>query len=132
MYICKSIWTPVIGQELQVKPEDNNEHDKHAVSVIMDNRTVGHLPRTISCDCAMPLTPVCIGDPVFIIKIMLDPLAFIGGPAFIRDQLLETGIYIISVFLECHVELKCPTFIVTSKNMRAVIQNVTVDRKPFL
>ena len=56
-HVYKSIWTPVIGQELQVKPEYDNEHDKHAISVIMGDRTVGHLPQTISCDCATPLTP---------------------------------------------------------------------------
>ena len=26
-HVYKSIWTPVIGQELQFKPEDDNEHD---------------------------------------------------------------------------------------------------------
>ena len=100
-HVYKSIWMPVICQELQVKPEDDNEHDKHAVSVIMGDRTVGHLPRTISCDCATPLTPpACIGDPAFIIKIMLDPLAFIRGLAFIRDRcLLEEIRYICSMVL---------------------------------
>ena len=47
-HIYKSIWTPVIGEELHTKLEEDNEHDKHAVAVILDDRTVGHLPCTIS------------------------------------------------------------------------------------
>ena len=47
-HLYKSIWMPVIGQELLVKPEDNNKLDKHTVSVIMSDHTVGHIPHTIS------------------------------------------------------------------------------------
>ena len=28
-HIYKDIWTPVIGEELTVIPEENNEHDPH-------------------------------------------------------------------------------------------------------
>lgn len=47
-HVYKSIWTPVISQELLVKPEDDNEHDKNTVSVIRGDCTVGHIPRTTS------------------------------------------------------------------------------------
>ena len=29
-HIYKSIWTPIIGEELVLKAQDDNEHDKHA------------------------------------------------------------------------------------------------------
>ena len=32
-HIYKSIWTPVLGEELSVEPENGNEHDRYAVSV---------------------------------------------------------------------------------------------------
>ena len=47
-HVYKSIWTPVIEQELNTKAEDSNEHDRHAVAVMLDDRVVGHLPRSIS------------------------------------------------------------------------------------
>lgn len=31
--IYKLIWTPVIGEELVLQPEDDNEHDKHTVAM---------------------------------------------------------------------------------------------------
>ena len=65
-HVYKSIWTPVIGQELQVKPEDNNEHDKHTISVIMGDRTVGHLPRTTSRECAMKLVNLFVEKQVML------------------------------------------------------------------
>ena len=47
-HIYKAVWTPVINEELHTKLEKDNEHDEHAVAVILDGRTVGQLPRTIS------------------------------------------------------------------------------------
>ncbi len=32
-HIYKAIWTPIIGEQLFLKAEDRNEHDKHAVAV---------------------------------------------------------------------------------------------------
>ena len=32
-HIYKTSWTPVIGEELPAKREENNEHDEHAVAV---------------------------------------------------------------------------------------------------
>ena len=45
-HIYKSVRTPVIGEELHTKLEKDNE--VHAVAVILDGSTVGHLPGTIS------------------------------------------------------------------------------------
>ena len=47
-HVCKFVWMPVIGQELKTKLEEDNEHDKHAVAVLLDDQIVGHLPRSIS------------------------------------------------------------------------------------
>ena len=30
-HVYKSIWTPVLGEELSTEREDNNEHDNYAV-----------------------------------------------------------------------------------------------------
>ena len=46
-HIYIAVRTPVIGEELHAKPEDN-KHDEHAVALILGGRTVGHLSRTIS------------------------------------------------------------------------------------
>ena len=47
-HIYKSVWTPIIREELHTKLEEDNRHDEHAVAVILDGHTVDHLPRTIS------------------------------------------------------------------------------------
>ena len=42
--IYKAVWTPVIGEELLLQPEDDNEHDRYAVSLLRcsDSCIVGH------------------------------------------------------------------------------------------
>ena len=47
-HVYKVVWTPVIGELLPLRAEDNNEHDAHAVAVIKDSDVVGHVPRSIS------------------------------------------------------------------------------------
>ena len=47
-HIYKFVWTPVIGQELNTKLEEDNGQDKHAVAVMLDDQIVGHLPQSIS------------------------------------------------------------------------------------
>ena len=47
-HIYKAVWTPVIGEELRTKLEKDNEHDEHAIAVILDGCTVGYLLRTVS------------------------------------------------------------------------------------
>ena len=41
----KFVWTPVIGEELHLQPEESNERDEYAVAVRKDGETVGHAPR---------------------------------------------------------------------------------------
>jgi hypothetical protein len=45
------IWTPEVGEVLQVRTEAGNEHDDHAVAVIKDGLIVGHVPRSMSRVC---------------------------------------------------------------------------------
>ena len=47
-HIYKAIWTPVIGEELTVIPEEANDHDPHAIAVLKDEVIVGHVPRELS------------------------------------------------------------------------------------
>ena len=44
-HVYKVIWTPVIGEELEVRTEDDNDHDQHAVAVVKDGVVIGHMPR---------------------------------------------------------------------------------------
>ena len=44
-HVYKAIWTPVIGEELEVRTEDDNDHDQHAVAVVKDGVVIGHMPR---------------------------------------------------------------------------------------
>ena len=47
-HIFKRIWTPVIGQLLQVQAGTGNERDPHAVATVHNDAIVGHLPCEIS------------------------------------------------------------------------------------
>ena len=38
---------PMIGEELPAQSEDDNDHGKHAVVVMMDGCTVGHSASTV-------------------------------------------------------------------------------------
>ena len=43
------IWVPLIGDDsLTCQKEHDNEHDNHAVAIIRERRTVGHVPENIS------------------------------------------------------------------------------------
>ena len=44
----KCAQTPIIGEKLVLVPPDDNEHDKHAVTVMKDGCIVKHIPRFIS------------------------------------------------------------------------------------
>ena len=44
----KYIWSPYIGEHLTLQLEDSNIHDRHAVCLMKDNCTVGHVPRELS------------------------------------------------------------------------------------
>ena len=43
-HVYKDVWKPSIGEKLVAKREFNNPMDKHAVKVVKDDETVGHLP----------------------------------------------------------------------------------------
>ena len=43
-HIYKTYWMPVVGEELTLEMEDDNEHDEHAVAVMKDGYIVGHMP----------------------------------------------------------------------------------------
>lgn len=47
-HVYKSTWTPYIGEILRGEVEENNEHDKYAVSIKKDGEIVGHIPRSLS------------------------------------------------------------------------------------
>ena len=43
------VWTPNVGDEnLYLEPEDGNEYDKNAVTVIIDGKTGWHIPKNLS------------------------------------------------------------------------------------
>jgi hypothetical protein len=46
-HIYKDIWTLYVEEELFVRTEDENKHDRHAVAIIKDNSAVGHMPRSL-------------------------------------------------------------------------------------
>lgn len=47
-HIYKTVWTPTVGETLQVSQELSNPHDVYAVSVLKDANIVGHVPREIN------------------------------------------------------------------------------------
>ncbi len=44
-HIYKRIWTPMLGEILQIKLEETNSNDAKAIAVQKDGVIVGHLPR---------------------------------------------------------------------------------------
>ena len=38
------MWTPFIGEILQLREESRNKHDPYAVAVVKDDDIVGHVP----------------------------------------------------------------------------------------
>ena len=45
-HIYKNVWTPSIGESLSLALESVNSHDRFAVSLVKDERVVGHMPRS--------------------------------------------------------------------------------------
>ena len=53
-HVYHTVWTPVLGEELECKREFGNVVDRYAVGVHKsDGSLVGHLPRKISTLCAI-------------------------------------------------------------------------------
>jgi len=46
-HIYKALWTPVVGETVQVCREPSNPYDIHAVAIVKDGTTIGHVPREI-------------------------------------------------------------------------------------
>ena len=43
------IWKPKVGDEnFCLKSENENQHDKFAVNIVLEERTVGHVPKNLS------------------------------------------------------------------------------------
>lgn len=47
-HFYKTMWTPIVGEALQVCREPSNTHDAHAVSILKDGVMCGHVPREYS------------------------------------------------------------------------------------
>ena len=47
-HIYESIQHPILGEQLTLEREDENSHDRHAVSVMKCDAIVGHVPRELS------------------------------------------------------------------------------------
>jgi len=52
-HVYKYIWSPCVGEQFDTFCEEDNEHDKYAVTVhLKDSLTVvGYIPREITCTC---------------------------------------------------------------------------------
>ncbi len=58
-HVYKRIWTPTVGEQLQLRPEEDNESDPRAVAILKHGVIVGHLPQRrpelsgrVTRDCA--------------------------------------------------------------------------------
>ena len=47
-HVYKRIWTPRVGEQLQLKHEEDNSNDVRAVAIAKDGIIVGHLPRELA------------------------------------------------------------------------------------
>ena len=48
--IYKRVWSPIIGEVLELLREEESEHDRFAVCLLKPGAvTVGHAPRELSC-----------------------------------------------------------------------------------
>ena len=47
-HIYKNVWTLSIGESLSLALESGNSYDRFAVSLVKDERVVGHMPREVS------------------------------------------------------------------------------------
>ena len=52
-HVYQDIWTPAVGEELDCIREPTNSSDRHAVAVVKDGSTVGHLSNRISRTCSL-------------------------------------------------------------------------------
>jgi len=52
-HVYKHMWSPCVGEPFETFCEEDNEHDKYAVAVHLNNclTVVGHIQREITCTC---------------------------------------------------------------------------------
>ena len=62
----KRIWRPLIGEQLALRYEEDNDHDRRAVAVIKDDAVVGHMAHAQehSCTASFAFFIVMAGRPV--------------------------------------------------------------------
>ena len=46
--IYKPMWTSVIGEKLEVKTEEGNNHNQHANAIVKNGLLIGHMPRLVA------------------------------------------------------------------------------------
>lgn len=44
-YVYKSIWHPILGEQLTLEREDGNGHDRHTIGVMKGGAIIGHVPQ---------------------------------------------------------------------------------------
>ena len=47
-HVYKNVWTPSIGERLQLHQQDDNDCDDHAMSIVKAETIVSHIPREMS------------------------------------------------------------------------------------
>ena len=44
-HVYKIVWSPVLGEVLETRPESGNEHDRYAIGIVECGEIVGHVPQ---------------------------------------------------------------------------------------
>lgn len=47
-HVYKTVWTPYVGEVLEVQEELDNHHDSYALCILKAGIIVGHVPREVS------------------------------------------------------------------------------------
>ena len=47
-HVYKNVWTPSVGERLQLRRQDDSDYDNHAVSIVKAETIVSHVPREMS------------------------------------------------------------------------------------
>ena len=47
-HVFKSVWTPVVGEDLPLQQEPDNSYDSFAVTIMKEHAVVGRVPRELS------------------------------------------------------------------------------------
>ena len=58
-HVYKDIWDATVREELGCARESDNPEDRYAVAMKKDDKTVGHIPLTMSRLCALFLESFC-------------------------------------------------------------------------